>query len=147
MINKSLLKILCVCSLIIGLIIGLIPLIPALAWIAIILIMFGVAPFMIIYLKRLKLLDEIDTQKSLIIGMVSGTSAFIGFSVVYFPLAFILNLIFNIQSFIWVKAVFSNFGFLLMMVIITALLCGLMNMFSSFLTAFLYEYINQKNRG
>ena len=130
--DKSLLKIINITSFITGAVLGLIPLIPALIWIAFLLVMFGVAPFIIIYLKHLKLLDQIDTERSLLIGMLSGSVAFVGFSIVYFPVAFILQLIFKIQSFIWIKAIMVNIGFIIPMVIFIALLCGLMNMFSGF---------------
>ena len=147
MIDKYLLKIICLCSLIVGAFLGIIPLIPAFIWIAFIGVMFFVAPFIIIYLKKLNLIKSIETEKCLAIGAISGTVAFLGFAIIYFPIAFILNLIFKIQSFIWIKVIFFNIGFLLPMVILIALLCGLLNMFSGFLTAYFYEYFNQKNRG
>lgn len=145
--DKSLLKIINITSFITGAVLGLIPLIPALIWIAFLLVMFGVAPFIIIYLKHLKLLDQIDTERSLLIGMLSGSVAFVGFSIVYFPVAFILQLIFKIQSFIWIKAIMVNIGFIIPMVIFIALLCGLMNMFSGFVTAYLYDYFEAKKKG
>lgn len=144
MLDKSLIKIICITSLITGAVIGVIPLIPALIWIAFLTVMFLIAPFIIIYLKKLNLIKEITTEQSLIIGGVSGASAFLGFSVIYFPIAFILQLIFKIQSFLWVKVIVSNFGFLIAMVILTALLCGLFNMFSAFLTYYIYEYLGKK---
>lgn len=147
MINKALLKIIFICSFIIGGILGIIPLIPAFTWIAFLAVMFLVAPFIIIYLHKLKLIEVIETEKCLTIGAISGASAFLGFSVIYFPIAFILNLIFKIQSFLWIKVIFMNIGFLIPMIILIALLCGLMNTFSGFLTAYLYEYFKPRNRG
>ncbi|MBQ9245431.1 hypothetical protein IJ182_04090 [bacterium] len=144
MIDKSLLKIICITSLITGAVIGVIPLIPAFVWIAILLIMFFVAPFIIIYLKYLKLIDELTIEKGMLIGAISGASSFIGLSILYFPIAFILYLIFKIQSFIWVKVLIINFGFLIPMIILIALLCGLINAFSGFLTAYFCEYFVKK---
>ena len=144
MLDKSLLKIIAITSLITGAIIGVIPLIPALIWVAFLVIMFLIAPFIIIYLKNLKLIKDITMEQSLVIGGVSGACAFLGFSVIYFPIAFILQLIFKIQSFLWVKVIVSNFGFLVAMVVLIALLCGLFNMFSAFLTSYIYEYFGQK---
>lgn len=147
MINKALLKIIFICSFIIGGILGLIPLIPAFIWIAFLAVMFLVAPFIIIYLKKLNLISNVETERCMFIGSISGASAFLGFATIYFPIAFILNLIFKIQSFLWIKVIFMNIGFLIPMIILIALLCGLMNTFSGFLTAYLYEYFKPKNRG
>ena len=147
MINKALLKIIFICSFIIGGILGLIPLIPAFIWIAFLAVMFLVAPFIIIYLKKLKLISNVETERCMFIGAISGASTFLGFATIYFPIAFILNLIFKIQSFLWIKVIFMNIGFLIPMIILIALLCGLMNTFSGFLTAYLYEYFKPRNRG
>ena len=147
MINKSLLKIIFICSFIVGGILGIIPLIPAFTWVAFLAVMFLVAPFIIIYLKRLNIIKTIETEKCLLIGAISGISAFLGFSVIYFPIAFILNLIFKIQSFLWIKVIFMNIGFLIPMIILISLLCGLMNTFSGFLTVYFYEYFKPRNRG
>ena len=147
MMDKSLIKIISMTSFITGAVLGLIPLIPPLVWIAFLLVMFAIAPFIIIYLKHLKLIETVETEKSLAIGMLSGSVAFIGFSMIYFPIAFILHLIFKIQSFLWIKTIMVNIGFIIPMVIFTALLCGLMNMFSGCATAYTFEYLRNKNRG
>lgn len=147
MFNKDLLKIICLCSLITGGIIGVIPLIPAFTGFAFIAVMFFIAPFIIIYMKKLNLIKTIELEQSLAIGGISGAVAFLGFALIYFPIAFILNLIFKIQSFIWIKVLFTNFGFLIPMVILIALLCGLLNMFSGFLTVYIYEYFKQIKKG
>ncbi len=144
MIDKSLIKIIIVSSLISGAVLGVIPLIPAFIWIAFILLMFFIAPFILIYMKRLNLIKTIDIENSLIIGAISGFSACFGFAVIYFPIAFILQLIFKVQSFIWIKVIFVNFGFLIPMIIFTALLCALFNTFSAFITAYLYSYFGNK---
>ena len=61
MISKSLFKIIAICSFIIGAIIGVFPLIPALIGLAFFVVMFGIAPFMLIYLKKLNILKTIYT--------------------------------------------------------------------------------------
>lgn len=147
MFNKDFLKIICISSLVTGAIIGVIPLIPAFTGLAFITVMFFIAPFIIIYMKRLNLIKTIDLEHSLAIGGLSGAVAFLGFALIYFPIAFILNLIFKIQSFIWIKVLFTNFGFLIPMIILIALLCGLLNMFSGFLTVYIYEYFKQIKKG
>ena len=147
MVDKSLFKIICLCSLITGAVLGIFPLIPALIGLAFTAVMFLAAPFVIIYLYKLHLIKELDVPQCLSIGGITGFFAFLGFSVVYFPIASILYLIFKIESFLWIKVIFTNFGFLFSMVILTALLSGLMNMFSAFMTVYLYEYFKGKKEG
>ena len=147
MIDKSLSKIIVITSLVSGAVLGVIPLIPAFIWIAFILLMFFISPFIIVYLSRLNLIKTIDIENSLIIGAISGFSACLGFALIYFPIAFILQLIFKVQSFIWIKVIFVNFGFLIPMIIFTALLCALFNTFSAFITAYFYSYfVNKGNK-
>ena len=144
MISKPLFRIIAVCSFIIGAILGVFPLIPALIGISFFLLMFAVAPFMIIYLKQLNILKTIEIEESLIIGSISGAVALLGFATIYFPIAFILQLIYKIQSFIWIKVLFVNIGFLIPMVILIALTSALLNAFSGFLTAYFYQSFKMK---
>ena len=145
--DKALFKIICMSSLIVGAILGVLPLIPIFTGLAFVLIMLFVAPFIIIYLYKLKLIDSLGVQECLSVGGISGFFSFLGFACIYFPFALILNLIFKISAFVWIKVIFVNIGFLIPMVIFTALLCGLFNMFSAFVTVYLYEYFKPKNRG
>ena len=144
MISKPLFKIIAVCSFIIGAIIGVLPLIPAFIGLAFFLVMFGIAPFILIYLKKLNILKTIEMEQSLVIGSISGAVALLGFTTVYFPIAFILQLIFKIQSFIWIKVLFVNIGFLIPMIILIALTSALLNAFSGFLTAYFYQSFQAK---
>ena len=142
MFSKSLLKIILISSFITGVIFSIFTLIPPLIWIIFILLMFCVSPFIIIYLKKLNLIKNIEIEQCLVIGALSGAASFIGFSVVFFPSAFVLHLIFNIQSYIWIKVLLQNIGFIVPMILFIALLSALLNMFSGFLTAYFYQYIN-----
>ena len=144
MISKPLFKIIAVCSFILGAILGIFPLIPALIGLSFFVVMFGIAPFMLIYLKKLNILKTIEIEQSLIIGSISGAVALLGFATVYFPIAFILQLIFKIQSFIWIKVLFVNIGFLIPMIFLIALTSALLNAFSGFLTAYFYQSFQHK---
>ena len=144
MISKALFKVVSVCSLIIGAIVAVPTFFPFIRGFSFFALMFCVAPFLIVYLKRLEVIKAPDMDKLLTIGALSGVFSFIGFSVVFFPTTFLLNLIFKIQSFLWVKVVFSNFAFLLLIIILMAIVSALTNAFSSFLTAYFYQ--NFENR-
>lgn len=139
MISKALFKVVSVCSLIIGAIIAIPTFFPFIRGFSFFALMFLVAPFLIVYLKRLEVIKTPDMDKLLAVGALSGVFAFLGFSVVFFPTTFLLNLIFKIQSFLWVKVVFSNFAFLLLIIILMAIVSALTNAFSAFLTAYFYQ--------
>lgn len=143
MVNKQFLKVLCIFSCLIGAILGVLPLIPPLTGIAFILLMFFVSPFILLYYKKLNLIKNFEMDKCLTIGAISGAAACIGFALVYFPIAFILQLIFKIQAFIWIKVLFTNIGFLLPMVFFTAIVGAILNTFSAFLVAYYFAYFKQ----
>ena len=142
MIN-DLFKILSVISIISGAFTGILALVPFLSFPIICIIMFAFAPFIIIYFKHLKLIENIEIDKGILYGGISGFMGFIGFSVIFFPFAFVIDLIFKTQTFMWVNVVFKNFTFLIGMVILAALLSALLNMFTGFLTAYLYQYLKK----
>ncbi len=144
MLDKTLLKIICICSFFSGMLLGILPLFPFLVQFGILVQMFLTAPFIIIYLKQLNLISQIETDKCLIIGAISGFSSFLGFSLIFLPGSFILNLIFKIDAFLWIKVLFNNLGFIIPMIIFAGLLSALLNMFSGLLTVYIYEYFKKK---
>lgn len=146
MINKQFLKIACITSFLTGAFLGLIPLIPIFTGIAFIFLMFFISPFILIYYKKLNLIKEFEIEKVLTIGALSGFCATIGFAAVYFPIAFLAQMIFKIQSFIWIKVIFTNIGFLIPMVFFTAIVGAVLNMFSAFLVAYYFLYIRQNKQ-
>ncbi len=146
MIEKQLLKILCIFSCIVGAILGVIPLIPALTGLAFLLLLFFVAPVILIYLNKLNFLKSYEMEKCLSIGAIAGAISLVGFCLVYFPIAFILQLIFKIQSFIWIKVIFTNIGFLIPMVFFTAIVSAITNAFSAFLVSYFSTYFNQNKK-
>lgn len=146
MINKELLKVLSIFSLIAGAILGILPLIPALTGIAFFLLLFIISPFILIYFKHIKIIEDYNMEKCLILGAISGAIACVGFTLIYFPIAFILQLIFEINSFIWIKVLFSNIGFIIPMVFFTSIISAISNTFSAFLIAYYFEFIKQNKQ-
>ena len=136
-------KVISAVSAISGAIAGIAALIPFLSFAVLCLLMLGMAPYIIIYLKNLHVIGNLDTERSLMYGTLAGFTGFIGFSVTFFPIAFIIDLIFKTETFLWVNIVFKNFGFLITMVILIALLSALLNMFSGFLTGYIYQYLKK----
>lgn len=144
--DKELIRVLCIFSATIGALIGILPLFPFLTGLAFTLLMFFIAPIVLIYFSKLKLIKEFEVEKCLTVGAISGAVACLGFSIVYLPLALILQLIFKIQSFIWIKVLFTNFGFFIPMIVLIALVCALFNAFSAFLVAYFYSYFKQNKQ-
>ena len=143
MTKNPILKVLVLISLISGAIMGLIALIPFLSFAVLCILMLIMAPFIIIYFKNLNLIEELDIEKGILYGGISGFIAFIGFSITFFPIAFIIDLIFKTETFLWVSVIFKSFTFLIGMVVFTGLLSALLNMFTGFLTAYIYQYFKK----
>lgn len=145
MLDKTLFKIISVCSVITGCILGFMGLLPIIFWYVVLAQMILVAPFMIIYLSKTGVIGELKMDKFLIMGAISGFMSAVGFSVVFLPVAFLLYMIFKVESFLWIKVLFFNFGFVIPMIIFIALLSALINMFSGFLTMYFYTGV-KKNK-
>ena len=143
MIEKDLLKILCIYSAILGAILGLLPLIPLFIGFAFVVLLIFVSPIVLFYFKKLGLIKNFEMEKCLVVRAISGAVAGLGFSIVYFLIALLLQLIFKIQSFIWIKVLFVNIGFLIPMIILIALVVALFNAFSAFLVSYFFIYFNK----
>ncbi|MGM9993687.1 MAG: hypothetical protein ACI37R_03045 [Candidatus Avigastranaerophilus sp.] len=143
MIKTPLLKIITIVCLLTGAIMGVLALIPFLSFGVLTLLMFIIAPFVIIYFKNLNLIKDIEIDQGIFYGGISGFIAFIGFSITFFPLAFIIDIIFKTQTFLWVSIVSKSFLFLSGIIIFTAMLSALLNMFTGFLTAYVYQYFKK----
>ena len=143
MTKNPILKVIILISLISGAIMGLIALIPFLSFAVLCILMFIIAPFIIIYFNNLNLIEELNIEKGILYGGISGFIAFIGFSITFFPIAFIIDLIFKTESFLWVSVIFKNFSFMLGMILFSALLSAILNMFTGFLTTYIYQYFKK----
>lgn len=138
-------KMIIIVSLIVGAISGILALIPPISFTVILLIMFFMAPFIIIYFRNLNLIKAPDIATGMTYGAVSGFFGSVGLSITFFPIAFVIDLIFRTQTFLWVKVVVQNFVFLLGTVFFISLLCALMNAFTGFLTAYILQYYKKGN--
>lgn len=142
--NKSIIRLLCIFAGLTGGILAIFALLPFLMPYVLLVLLFLIAPFMLIYFKRLNIIKSFEIDKSMIYGAISGASASLGFCIIYIPIAFILNLIFKIQSYIWAKAVFINFGGLIMMLFLIAMTCAIFNAFSAFVVAQFYQRFSDR---
>ena len=142
--NLLLLKQIGVFSVLIGLIVGLLTLIPFIGPIVFTFYFMALSAGIIIYLKKNNILGEITVKEGGVIGAVIGFASFIAFSCVFIPLSALINFIFNN----WAGTVIANcftsaatFFVLLFLLVFVALLCSLMNGFSGAVTAYIYEVL------
>ena len=80
----------------------------------------------------------------MIIGAISGFMGIIGFSIIFFPVAFLVDAIFKIGALLWAKVVIQNIIFLIAFILLSGMLSAIFNAFTGFLTGCFYQYINKK---
>jgi len=146
---KPLIKSSVVLSIIIGIFLGIITLIPlvnCLACLAYSLI----GAIVVFYFKRNNLVGVITLQEGALIGAVSGFVSFISASAVYLPLSYLINLIFysaNTKTVLHIASSFLvtsfNLFVIIMLVFFMAILSSLFNAFSALAVAFIYEKVEK----
>ena len=143
--NKVFLKNLLSLSAILGLLLGIITIIPFISGLAFFILMIFAAPVLYIYLKRLQLIGYMTPQEGAIYGAFIGFTSFLGFSVSFIPLATIIGFLYKGSFYLGIKMLFESGIFLtLTMVIFVAILSALMNAFSGLVTMYIYNQIEEK---
>lgn len=144
--NILLIKQISLFSVMLGLGIGLITLIPVIGNIVFTFSYIALAAGVIVYLKKNNVLNDISIKEGAILGAVIGVASFIGFICVFLPIATIIQLIFNSG---WIGqiivACFSNvstFMVLIFLLVFVALLGAMMNAVSGAATVYVYEVLS-----
>lgn len=141
--NKLALKQLSILSAILGIILGIITLIPFIGQVAFIVLMCFVSVLILWFMLKVELIDISTNKQSIILGAISGFISFITFCVIYLPLVFIISRLFNLYSWYGVS-VFLNvgsFGIIILLVLFMGLLSAVINAFTGFLTYYCYEFL------
>lgn len=140
--NKVFLKNLLVLSSILGLILGLITIVPFICNLSFFVVMTLVAPILFVYMKKINLIGFVDPKQGGIYGAIVGFVSFLGFSLSFVPLATIIGFLYKGSYYLGVSLLFrSGFFVTLMMVIFVAILSALINAFSGFMTMYIYNQI------
>ena len=130
-------------SAIAGLLAGILLLIPFLTPIIFFLlfIIFGV--FIIIYLKKNNIAGLLSVQDGALVGAVSGCVSLASAFVIYLPVNFILDKLFNQDSykFGFAGSFSDNVFFGIMLIFFASLFSAMFNAFSGMVTAYIYEKI------
>ena len=122
-------------SLITGAILAILALLPFVVKVSVFLLMFAVSLVVLIYLQRTNVLTSLILKDTLIIGSVSGFVSFIGFSIIFIPLVYLLSLFVPISymgGFVLMLKL-SNFGLLVMFTLFLSIISVMFNAFSAFL--------------
>lgn len=142
--NILLLKQIGLFSVLIGIIVALLTLVPFIGQFVFTIYFIMLSAGIIIYLKRNNILGNITVKEGGIIGAVIGFASFIAFSCVFIPLSALIGLIVSSWMGNIIAGCFQSvltFMLLIFLLLFTALLCALMNGFSGAVTAYIYEVL------
>ncbi|MCR5265638.1 MAG: hypothetical protein K6E29_03485 [Cyanobacteria bacterium RUI128] len=146
-INSAFLKQISLFSIIVGLCVGLLTLIPFIGGLVFVLYFLLISAGLIIYLKKNNVLGDITVKEGAIFGAVIGIASMFGFYGSFLPLLLVISLInANYNPLIANLVLYSftnplNLFTLVFLLILGALLCGLMNCFGGGVTAYIYELL------
>lgn len=133
-----------------GIVFGILLLIPLIAPFMFFFVFLLAGVIVVIFLKKTDSIGIVSLQDGCLIGALAGFSSLITTSTVYFPIAFLIDKLFNSYSQGFsLNSLLSATGYhlmaILMMVFFTAVLSAIMNAFSGMMTAFFFEKIEQKS--
>ena len=143
--SKLLIKQVSILSAILSAILGILALIPIIRNAAVLVVTILIAPIVLIYLKKLNILEEIDIQKGMILGTIIGVVSTFVFILVFTPFDLLLSLFIKDGYIYWIASLIKNAGFFVysMLLFFICILGGLTNAFSGLATAYLYDFLGK----
>lgn len=134
--NINLLKQICVLSLFLGAVLGILTLIPIINQISFWVLMCFAATCIMLFMIKFELLEIKSVQESAVLGAIIGFVSFIGFSLTYIPVTVILAKLFQVYTNygVAVSLINASFGVTVVLVIFMGILSATVNAFSGFLT-------------
>lgn len=140
--NKIFLKNLLVLSGILGLLLGIITIIPFICNISFFVLMILAAPVLFVYLKKINLIGFFEPKQGAVLGAIIGFVSFVGFAISFVPLATIIGFLYKGSYYLGVSLLFRSGIFVtIMMVLFVAILSALMNAFTGLVTMYVYNQI------
>lgn len=140
--SKSILKIILLMSIFVGIVGGLLTIVPFVGEIIFWLLITVSAVVVMLFMSKLKILEVTTVRQSVVIGALIGFVSFLAFSLVYIPavIAFakLLNYISNPGVAMFLTH--SSIGLLVILSIFMGVLSATLNAFSGFLTYYLIEF-------
>ena len=142
--NVLLIKQISIFSILIGLGIGIISLIPFIGNIVFVLYFMALSGAVIVYLKKQNILGDISVKEGAVLGSVIGVTSMLGLYCTFIPLFIIISLFTHNMLGTFLLNGFTNplsFFTLIFLLLLMALLGGLMNGFTGGVTAYVYEVL------
>ena len=144
-IKQLLLKQMGMLSSVLGLVLGVITIIPFICNFSFFALIVLSAPIILVYMKKLDMIGILDIRQGAMYGAIIGFISFVAFSVSFVPLATIIGFIYKGSYYLGVSLLFrTGFFVLIMMVFFVALLAALMNAFLGLVTIYVYNQLEQK---
>ena len=144
-INKLLIKQMATLSGVLGLILGVLTIIPFICNFSFFALVVLAAPIILFYMKKLDMIGILDVKQGAMYGAIVGFVSFLAFSVSFVPLATVVGLLYKGSFYLGISLlVRSGFFVVVMMVFFVAILAALMNAFSGLVTIYIYNQIEQK---
>ena len=144
-IKQLLLKQMGMLSSVLGLVLGVITIIPFICNFSFFALIVLSALIILVYMKKLDMIGILDIRQGAMYGAIIGFISFVAFSVSFVPLATIIGFIYKGSYYLGVSLLFrTGFFVLIMMVFFVALLAALMNAFSGLVTIYVYNQLEQK---
>lgn len=140
--NKSIVKIMMLLSIFLGIVSGLLTIVPYIGEIIFWLLITITAPVVVIFLTRVGLLEMVSVRQSTVIGALIGFVSFLAFSLVYIPIVVMLAKFFNYSPNLGVSMFLSNatFGLIILLSVFMGILSATINAFSGFVAYYLIEF-------
>ncbi len=141
--NKLLLKQVSILSIIAGIILAFLTLIPFIGQFAFIILMAFVAAFIITFMVKIDLLEILSIRESVVLGALIGFISFLAFAIVYLPIVAILGRFFSLYYLYGISMLLNvgSFGVIFMLTIFVAILSATINAFSAFITFYVLEFL------
>ncbi len=145
--NKSILKIIILLSIFLGIVSGLLTIVPYAGEIVFWLLITAASVIVIIFMTKMRILDITTVRQSVVVGALIGFVSFLAFCVVYIPAVIILAKFLNYISNPGVAMFLSHSSFWLMVMlsVFMGVLSATLNAFSGFLTYYLIEFNKSLN--
>lgn len=141
--NKSILKIISLLSAFIGVVLGVLTLIPYLGELAFGVLLLFAAPIVVVFLTRNNLFEIFTVRQGAVIGGIIGFISFMAFSILYVPLVIILAKALHYYPNYGVSMMLTNagVGIILLLAVFMGILSATINAFTGFITFYILEFV------
>lgn len=140
--SKATLKIMLLLSIFVGIVSGLLTIVPYIGELVFWALLLFAAPLIIVFLTNVGLLELKSVRQSTVIGALIGFVSFFVFALVYIPIVIVLAKFFNYSPNLGVSMFLGNatVGLILLLSIFISVLSATINAFSGFVAYYLIEF-------